>query len=151
MKRLIKRSFILVFVFTTLNLSAQKENLPKLLFPYLGNSNYSEGFIPKRAFDSLLKQRITARDSNGNSYKVTGFTFSYGERNLYEDSIGNLMMLTDYFSEYCVGDTITPAIRYMLNDNRTKAGDTAYIESIKVILSEGRTLRTKGMKFILTK
>lgn len=141
----------MVFISFSFHLPAQKENTLKLIYPYLGNSSYSEGLIPKQAFDSLLRQGITAKDSAGNSYKVTGFTFSYGERNLYEDSVGNLIMLTDYFSEYCIGDTISPAIKFMLNENRTKAGDTAYIEKIKVLLPEGGTVGTKPMRFVITK
>ena len=77
---------------------------------YLGRSDLNGGPISKQAFDSYLKQGLTARDSMGVAYRVDGFTFSYSERNLYEDSVGNLMILTDYLSEFCSGDTVSPAV-----------------------------------------
>src|SRR5690606_4284150 len=60
---------------------------------YLGKSDFYEGKISKENFDSLLRQGIMVRDSSGNEYPVHGFYFNYAERNLYEDSVGNLMML----------------------------------------------------------
>jgi len=129
-----------------------KNKTVKVITAYLGNSDYSNGTIAKRTFDSLLKQGITARDSAGNSYKVTDFTFSYGERNLYEDSTGKLMVLTDYLSEFCTGDTLTTAFKHFVYvDKRTKPGDTAYLDKIRVHVPNGGNLGAKGMRFILTK
>lgn len=122
----------------------------KIVHPYLGRSDYSSGQIAKRTFDSLLKQGVTARDADGNTFKVASFTFSYAERNLYEDSVGKLMVLTDFFSEYCLGDTVTRVISLNIY-HRTKPGDTAYFDNIKVTLPEGNQVGTKGMKFVLTK
>lgn len=123
---------------------------PKVVIPYLGNSSYSGGLIPKTTFDALLKQGITAKDSIGNTYKVSEFMFSYAERNLYEDSVGNLMYLTDFFAERCLGDTVNLGISRNIY-YKTKPGDTAYIDNIKVI-DGGKQLFTKsGMRFILTK
>ena len=77
-------------------------NSKKIFLPpvYLGKSNLYGGTIKKRTFDSLLKQGITARDSLGNKYKIVGFDFSYAERGLYEDSVGNDQILTDFQSQY---------------------------------------------------
>ena len=122
----------------------------KILYPYLGHSDYTGGQISKRTFDSLLKQGITARDVEGKAFKVNGFTFSYAERNLYEDSVGKLMVLTDFFSEYCPGDTVSRGVSLNIY-YKTKPGDTAYFDNIKVALPEGGQVGTKGMKFVLTK
>lgn len=116
----------------------------------LGHSEASGGKIPKSVFDSLLKQGITAKDSLGNLFQVQGFYFSYGERSLYEDSIGNLIVMTDYLTEFCPGDTISSAIAHTLF-TRTKRGDTAYFDNIKVISQDGaKQYGAKGMMFILT-
>lgn len=121
-----------------------------VVWTYLGNSGYHSGNISKMNFDSYLKQGLVGKDSLGNVYKVDGFNFSYAERNLYEDSIGNLMVITDYVSEFCPGDTISPAVANNIF-YKTKPGDTAYFDNIKVLLPDGRKLSTKPLKFVLTK
>jgi hypothetical protein len=123
---------------------------PKIVHAYLGRSSYNNGEISKRTFDSLLKQGLTARDAQGTQLKVDGFTFSYAERNLYEDSVGKLMVLTDFFSEFCTGDTVSRGVSMNIY-YKTKPGDTAYFDNIKVLLPDGRPVGTKGMKFVLTK
>jgi hypothetical protein len=159
MKRIIFFSCVLVLAFGY-NLSAQKVKkdnekpkeataVPKIR-AYLGTSDYSGGLISKRDFDKYLKQGLTAKDSLGNLYQVNGFMFSYGERNLYEDSLGNLMVLTDYLMEWCPGDTVSPAIANNIFD-KTKPGDTAYIDQIRVLLPTGKETSPKGLRFILTK
>lgn len=117
---------------------------------FLGKSELSGGTISKQNFDTYLKQGLTAKDSAGNAYKINGFTFSYGERNLYEDSVGNLMVLTDYLTEFCPGDTITPAIANNIF-YKTKPGDTAYFDNIKVLTPDGKQVKAKAIKFVLTK
>ncbi len=119
-----------------------------VVIPYLGHSDYKGGLIPKTAFDSLLKQGISARDSAGNFYPVGGFTFSYKQKNLYEDSVGNLIYITDFFSEYCMGDTMSAAIAENLLSN-TRIGDTAYIDQVKVVDTVHQIV-TKSAQFILT-
>jgi len=121
-----------------------------MVLVYLGNSDYHGGDISKNNFDSHLKQGLVGKDSLGNTFKVDGFNFSYAERNLYEDSVGNLMVVTDYVSEFCPGDTISPAVANNIF-YKTKPGDTAYFDNIKVLLPDGRKLATKPMKFVLTK
>ncbi|HTN47503.1 MAG TPA: hypothetical protein VL098_14225 [Flavipsychrobacter sp.] len=120
--------------------------------PYLSNSGFSGGLIPKKVFDSLIKQGITARDSSGMTYKVVEFTFGYGERNIYEDSVGRPTILTDYFSEICHGDTLSTTFKnFIFKDNRSKHGDTVYFDKIRVALPEGGTIITKSTRFVLTK
>lgn len=135
---------------------AVKHYLP---YVYLGTSNYRGGAIKKSEFDQLLKQGLTARDTFGNNYKVIGFEFSYGEKSLYEDSVGNNIVLTDYLTEFCHGDTVTPAISSTIYD-RTKPGDSVYFDGIKVLKYIGNTKETvpyadatlgMGMKFWITR
>lgn len=108
----------------------EKKKLPKVAV-YLGHSNLTGGKISKTLFDSLLKQGLTSKDSSGNDYKVVNFMFTYAELNLYEDSVGKLMFMTDYRSEFCPGDTITENIAGSLYQ-RTKVGDTLYFDQITV-------------------
>jgi hypothetical protein len=121
----------------------------KIVNSYLGRSSYYNGTISKRVFDSLLRQGVTARDSFGNNFKVDGFTFSYAERNLYEDSVGNLITLTDFISEFCSGDTLSRGLSLNIYE-KTKPGDTAYFDNIKII-SPGSNAVTKPMRFIITR
>lgn len=129
--------------------AAMDEKKPSVMYAYLGRSAVRDGKLSKKVFDSLLKQGITAKDSIGNTYKIDGFMFSYGERVLYEDSVGNLMVLTDMITEYCPGDTLSPALKRSMF-SRTKAGDTAYIDDVKV-QTPGGQMGAKGMRLILTK
>lgn len=161
MKFLKKIPVFALLLISSLGLMSQtvkKDTKPKTASPtakypvlhaVLGTSDYHNGEIRKALFDSLLKQGIAAKDSAGNIYKVSGFDFGYKERNLYEDSVGRLMIVADFYSEYCPGDTLTPALKESLY-GRTKAGDTAYFENIKVN-KEDKQLMAKSMKFIIVK
>jgi len=128
---------------------------PKIIKPsvYLGNSQFAGGPIKKDIFSGLLKQGLTSKDSLGNKYKVIGFNFVYAERNIYEDSVGNLIAIMDYSNEYCPGDTIAAdisitkptEIKDYLDGNpdnndvsksiytRAKPGDTIYFDQIHVV------------------
>lgn len=121
---------------------------------YLGNSDYKGGLIKREEFARLLKDGIKARDSAGNKYAVTGFEFIYGERQMYEDSAGRPMVMFDYLSEYCPGDTLSRGIRASLFE-RLKAGDTAYFDRVQVLRTKpgeaGTVIMGKGMKFALTR
>lgn len=124
----------------------------KSVNPYLGTSNLSGGLIKKQVFDSLIKQGLTAKDSLGKPCKVLGFTFSYGERNIYEDANGRPTVMTDYLSEYCIGDTLSTAFQnFVFKDNRTKHGDTLYFDQIKIKDTKGVISINNKMRFILTK
>lgn len=118
---------------------------------YLGNSNRQGGGISKFVFDSLLKQGIRAKDSLGRAYQVESFDFSYAERNMYEDEVGNLMWVTDYLNELCLGDTISRNVAasiYM----RTKPGDTTYFDNIRLRrVSDNLPFQGKAMRFEITK
>ena len=131
----------------------------KVILPtvYLGKSDYTGGPIKKETFDELLKQGLTSRDSMGNRYTVTGFQFSYAERNVYEDSLGNLQMLTDLAQEYCPGDTLAGDISEIIY-GRVKAGDTLYFEQVNVVIKNAKNssqpqqpIMARSMKFFIVK
>jgi hypothetical protein len=155
--------FLLVLLFALgVSLFAQeKSNSAKhLVLPsvYLGHSDYKGGPIKREEFDNLLKQGLTAHDSAGYKYKVISFDFNYAERELYEDSIGNLKVMTDFLFEYCPGDTITGNISASIYD-RVKAGDTVFIDRVRVARYIGKTNKTldtevvsaRGLKCVITK
>lgn len=98
---------------------------------YIGHSNIDSGFISKPLFDSLIKQGFTARDSSGRTYDIKSFMFTFCERVLYEDSVGNPMILTDYLSEFSFDNQLK---QYQLNAvlERAKWGDTIILEQIKL-------------------
>ena len=138
---------------------------------YLGSSTYHSGPISKDVFNNLLKQGLTSHDSLGNRYRVAGFDFSYSERKLYEDSVGNIIPVMDLSSQYCPGDTVSRDIsttRVSFDDSsdvsrsiyeRTKPGDTVYFDHIRVVryinatqsLPDSAAISGKGMKFVITK
>ena len=131
--------------------TSKKKAKPFPGFPvFLGNSDMSGGLISERAFDSLMKQGLISRDSLGTVYQFNSFMFTYAERNLYEDSIGNLMVVTDYLAEYCEGNKLNNNIVPALWD-RTKKGDTAYFDEIRLVDPSGKSVKGKAMKFVLTK
>jgi hypothetical protein len=99
---------------------------------FLGSSSFSGGFIQRDSFNLLARMPLSASDSFGNKYKVIGFDFTYAERNIYEDSVANLVVLVDYIYEYCPGDTLPTGIKQNLLE-RTKRGDTAYINKVRLV------------------
>ncbi len=118
----------------------------KITYPVvLGASQLSGGNIGKQVFDSLLQQGLYARDSG---HKVAGFIFNYKERNIYEDSVGNIIPVTDLLMEYCPGNVLTPGVAATIY-TRTKRGDTAFFDDIRVILPDGKEGRGRGMKFVI--
>jgi hypothetical protein len=127
----------------------KKDNFPGFAV-YLGNSDLSavDLKVSKRVFDSLMKQGLTSRDSSGRPFQFHGFMFTYGERNLYEDSVGNLMVMTDLLNEYCPGNKLSENISVTLFD-RTKKGDTAYIDNILLVDDKGKSRKGRGMRIIL--
>lgn len=116
---------------------------------YLGKSTLLGGPISKRVFDSLLKQGVVARDSAGNTFHVEGFMFTYAELKLYEDAVGKLVWLTDYQAEYCNGDSISTNIRNSIFD-RTKVGDTVYIDDIMLRNDKGIPFPGRPLRFEIT-
>ena len=116
---------------------------------FLASTILDGGVIPDRVFDSLARQPITARDKSGQPAQVVGYTLTFAERTLAEDSAGRPMLAVDYFSEICNGDTLNAVLRNNLFD-RTKPGDTVWYERIQVATAAGQT-GGKTMKFVLSR
>lgn len=175
MNRTVRILLIAIPVVICLNLWAQQkkangsaekahgeEPAKKILLPtvYLGRSDYKGGPIKKDDFNRLLKQGLTSRDSLGNKYKVVGFDFNYAERELYEDSVGNLKVMVDLLYEHCPGDTITSNVSASIYE-RVKAGDTVYIDRVSVVRylsnksnktqADSSAIGAKGMKCVIMK
>ncbi len=135
-------------VIATFDKDPRKDSVNKKVVTYpvlLGSSDLSGGVISKQLFDSLLHQGLRPQDPEA---RVAGFLFNYMERNIYEDSVGNIIPVTDLLMEYCPGDTLTTAISSSIY-YRTKRGDTAYFDDIRVVWPDGKEGRGKGLKFIL--
>ncbi|OSZ78305.1 hypothetical protein CAP35_08600 [Chitinophagaceae bacterium IBVUCB1] len=129
---------------------AKTKPKPKPIPVYLGKSNRDGGLMPYRQFNELVAQGLTSKDSAGKVFTVTSFMLNYGERNLYEDSVGNPLIVTDYMAQMCEGDTLATFLKNSLTE-RTKPGDTVYFEMIYVKAPEGYAAHGKTMKFVLTK
>ncbi|WP_123985375.1 hypothetical protein [Taibaiella soli] len=114
---------------------------------YLGNSLLSGGEITKHQFDSLVAQGLKTDMGVGT---VSGFTFSYAERGIFEDSVGNPIERVELLSEVCKGDTLPAYLKSSLVE-RSKRGDTAYFEHVAVRTVDGAVVPGKSMKFVLTK
>lgn len=131
--------------------AAKKDTSVYFVPVYLGQSQYKGGPIPKAKFDELLHQGLTARDSAGNKYNVLGFMFTYVERNLYEDSVGKLIIMPDYLSEYCQGDTIGTNIATSIYE-RSKQNDTVYFDDISLRKQDnGAGASGRPMRFVITR
>lgn len=129
----------------------QKKKLKIIPIPvYLGNSDIDSGVISKPLFDSLVKQGLTARDSGGRIYDVKSFMFTFCERNLYEDSVGNPVIITDYLSEFCFDNKLKGYQLQALLE-RSKWGDTVIFE--KIMLEAADSTKAQGfgkaMKLII--
>jgi hypothetical protein len=103
----------------------------------LGKSSHQSGPLTKDVFDSLIKQGLYA-----DGYDVKSFTFSYAELNYYEDSVGNPIRVFDQSIEYCSGNMLSSVVSSSIFD-RTKPGDTVYIDQIKLLNAKG--MHAKGI------
>ena len=112
------------------------------------SSNLSGGTIAKAQFDEIAAQGIHIKSPQGAF--IEGFSFTYGERNMYEDSVGNDKPVTEYLTEYCMGDTLSPIISHTIAQ-RSKPGDTAYYDDIHIRMPDGKPALGKAMKFVITR
>ena len=71
---------------------------PKTIWAYWGDNTYGDKYMTKRVFDSLIKTPLQSVDSSNKTYSVLSFDMVLAERNLYEDSIGNAIIVPDYSS-----------------------------------------------------
>ncbi|MBS1616387.1 MAG: hypothetical protein JST06_09760 [Bacteroidetes bacterium] len=127
---------------------AAAQALPRFDAVIGDTGNVRGGNITREKFIELASQGIRLKEPKGSF--IEGFTFTYGERHLYEDSIGNDKLVTDYLSEYCIGDSLSPIIKNTL-PYRTKPGDTAYYDGIYVRMPDGRSTKALPMKFVIVR
>ena len=111
-----------------------------------GMGERTGGEITEMEYDSVAPSGIRIRKPEGAF--IEGFSYTYGERNVYEDSAGVQHLVTDYLTEYCMGDTLSSYIAKNIAD-RTKPGDTAYYDQIAVRLPNGKAAIGKPMKFVI--
>lgn len=116
---------------------------------YLGSSGLTGGTIRKGQFDSFARQGLTL-GNNQIGGAVQSFNFVYAERGLFEDSVGNNIYLVDYMTEPCNGSMLSPGVLTSIFD-RTKPGDTAFFDGIRVKLPSGLPAKGKSMKFVITR
>jgi len=114
----------------------------------IGRSSLSGGPITEDEFDAIAPLGIRIKEPQGAF--IEGFSFTYGERNIYEDSVGNEKPVTEYLTEYCMGDTLSPIISHTIAQ-RTKPGDTAYYDDIHIRLPNGKPALGRSMKFVITR
>lgn len=88
-------------------------------------------------FNRRVEEGLKVADAHYSGAVFEGFDFTYLERNIYEDSVGNLIPVVDALTERCPGDTFTTvaknAMRY-----RAKNGDTALFNNMRMRLPDGR-------------
>ena len=120
------------------------------VFTYLGKAQLKGGNISKSDLLNNIKQGLKAKDESGTLYTILNFNLTYGERNLYEDSVGDLKMMTDYQLIKCMGDSV---ITLTINDiaDRLKEGDTLYFDKIIVNRADNTTTQSKSLKFGIIK
>ena len=124
----------------------KKKQKPEKVSVYLGQSNIDKGVLTKPAFDSLLRQGLTSKDSNGRAFDVKSFMMTFCERNIYEDAEGNLMPMTDYLSEYSFDSKLQPHQQRYVLEHRKK-GDTIIFEHIKLQAADSTKAGAHGKPF----
>ncbi len=127
----------------------ERQNASKSKFiTYLGCAITDSVFVDKNLFDSLVALPICAKDSNNNYCKVQSFEITYAERGLYQDSTGLPIVVTDYSSVTCKGDTIPTAWKQIFHD-RSYKGDTIYFDKIIAKSPDQKMRLCKGLKFVI--
>ncbi len=113
--------------------SLQKAEPPKKIThkgkAFLSDGKTSSGTINKRVFDSLIAYPLVAKDTLGREHQVIGYTFSYSERGLYEDSTGKLRIMADFYSTASENGKL-PDFWLQNIRERSKGGDTAYFDQV---------------------
>ena len=134
---------------TSAKTSPKKSKYPFKASPvFLGNTNFRYGTMPKRLFDSLVNEGLTAVDSAGTKGKVVEFRIYYKQRNLYEDSVGNYYTDFELLTDMSKSNKLNS---YVAIQDKTKKGDTAIFDDILVLLPDSVIVQGLGMKFVIDK
>jgi hypothetical protein len=153
MHRPLKRTLTAILIVVCLHLVAgrlqgkdnkQHSNAAKHLFvpnAFLGNSQIRSGGVKVDQMATLLQQGLTSQDSSGNKFKVIAFNFTFADPEPYEDSAGNMQLLTDYSSQYITGNMLDSVTSKFVLDHLRPA-DTFYFDRISVVRYIKNTDRT---------
>lgn len=124
----------------------KKKKKPVKVSVYFGHTDIDSGILDKPAFDSLVRQGLTSKDSNGRVFDVKSFMMTFCERNVYEDAEGELMFVTDYLSEYSFDSKLKDhQLTYVLEHR--KKGDTIIFEHIKLQAADSTKAGANGKPF----
>jgi len=123
---------------------------PKTIWAYWGDNSYGDKYMTKRVFDSLIKTPLQSIDSSKKSYSVQLFDMVFAERNLYEDSVGNAIVIPDYSSYNNKGAVMNENhLSYILN--HAKIGDTLFVNDIIVKDEKDQVFKLKSFKVTIKK
>jgi hypothetical protein len=122
----------------------------KTIWAYWGDNTYGDKNMTKRVFDSLIKTPLQSVDSSKKTYSVLSFDMVLTERNLYEDSIGNAIIVPDYSSYNNKGAVMNENhLSYILN--HSKIGDTLFINDVIVKDDKDLVFKLKSFKVTIKK
>jgi len=156
--------FILLFMVLNFSVIAQKNNKvvrknavettikkPKTIWAYWGsNSSIGDKTINKASFDSLIRTPLLSIDSNNKNYNVEFYDMVFAERNLYEDSVGNAIIVPDYSSYNNKGAVMNEShLNYIIN--HAKIGDTLFVNDIIVKDEMNQVFKLKSFKLTIKK
>ena len=156
--------FILLFILLNFSVIAQKTNKgiqknaaettikkPKTIWAYWGSNNsIGDKMMNKASFDSLMRTPLLSVDSNNKNYNVEWYDMVLAERNLYEDSVGNAIILPDYSSYNNKGAIMNEShLNYFIN--HAKIGDTLFVNDIIVKDEKNQVFKLKSFKVTIKK
>lgn len=127
------------------------EQRPKLKYAwraFFGCMVEDSSSVEKNAFDILVGKKLCAKDSAGNLLTVESFTITYAERGLYQDSTGLPIIITEYSTAECKGDTI-PAQWIADFRERSYRGDTVYFDHVMARTADQKTQLCKPVKIVI--
>lgn len=123
---------------------------PKTIWAYWGDNTFGDKYMTKREFDSLIKTPLQSIDSSKSTYSVLSFDMVLAERNLYEDSIGNAIIVPDYSSYNNKGAVMNENhLNYFIN--HAKIGDTLFVNDIIVKDEKNQVFKLKSFKVAIKK
>ncbi|MEZ5045692.1 MAG: hypothetical protein R2831_01740 [Chitinophagaceae bacterium] len=105
-------------------------------------------YVNKKDLISLSVQRLCAKDSAFTSYPIYSFDITYAERGLYQDSTGMPIVVTDYSFDKCQGDTL-PMRWISIFQERAYPGDTIFIDNVKALDKNNKSISCKGFKLVV--
>ena len=97
--------------------------------------------VSPEQFRNQLREKLVVHTPG---WQLERFDFMYGERGMYEDSAGSPIVLTDYMTQICKGDSLPESV-YQYLPTHAKAGDTAYFNNI--VVSNPAGVRAFGTPF----